>query len=576
MSALGSEFWTVVGSSAGVVAVILAAVQVWQARRQRTRRTAYAVTEAAPLFEDNSAPSPGTIAPPFGRLVSHIVGRSDILSDLEHIVAEPDGSAHVLCGLGGIGKSTVALEIARRCREQDHTIWWLSCPSADAVTSSMLTIGTEYLGLSENERDEAAKGVRNAADLVWRRLESTSNWVLIFDNVDDPEILSYGNARAKDGAGWLRAARRGLVVVTSRLTEPDSWGLRVQIHEIRPLSSDEGGDLLLHLAPNAGTLAAAQELSRRLANFPLALYQAGRHISSPFVREKTFNAYREALVTDFAVLLGSKVELPGEDEMRSRVAATWELSIRQLERNGYEGSREMLELLSCYSAPVPIPAEIITGLRFRPPTVVAHLRTRVIVGPGRPYSSSQAIEAQLKSLRSVGLINIEELGSSDGRRFAVVLHPLVAETVWRYVHQGPLGGLKYRRHRRHVARRASGGVAAASVMIDRRDDWEYRARVWNFMYSHLTRLLLVEADYLPKRELAELILAANRGVVRTFSEALTGRYSIDRGWDLVHLMEARALPWGTSWYWASVNLRFSNLDRFSYLDGLLSNPWYSD
>jgi NB-ARC domain len=339
---LTPEFWTVVGSSAGVVAAILAAVQVWQARR---RRIAYNSTEEM-LLDDGPGSPPGGSFPPFGRLGAHVVGRHDIVTKLENIVATSDGFVHVLCGLGGIGKSTIALEVARRCRERNYTVWWLSCTSATMVTRAMLEIGQEYLGISEDERREALSGRRNAADLVWRRLESAPNWLLIFDNVDDPTILSYGDGAVKEGKGWLRASRKGAVMVTSRLREADAWGSRAHIYEVKLLSSDEGADILLSLAPGAGTAAEARELSQRLANFPLALYQAGSHISSEFVGERTFNSYREALATNFAALLGSVAAHKNEDEMRSEVTAVWELSVRRLERNGYAGTREMPELLS--------------------------------------------------------------------------------------------------------------------------------------------------------------------------------------------------------------------------------------
>jgi len=71
-------------------------------------------------------------------------------------------------------------------------------------------------GRAPGEVSEALSGRRDPAGLLWRFLEAQPGWLLIFDNADDPEVLTVGGNEAGGGAGWLRPSASGLIIVTTR------------------------------------------------------------------------------------------------------------------------------------------------------------------------------------------------------------------------------------------------------------------------------------------------------------------------------------------------------------------------
>ena len=140
------------------------------------------------------------------------------------------------------------------------------------------------------------------ADRAWEFLNGPHpagrRWLLIFDNADDPAVLSApGAASPADHVGWLRPGPRGIVIVTTRNDDPRTWGRGVSLHKLPPLDDDAAAEVLADLAPTIGDPDGrqARELGRRLGGLPLALYLAGSYLASPFARWQTFADYHQAL-----------------------------------------------------------------------------------------------------------------------------------------------------------------------------------------------------------------------------------------------------------------------------------------
>ena len=109
--------WTVVGSGAGVTGVVVTvgiyAAQARSARRHPPLGEAghVRVTLEPPAGEDPPA-ALTVLRAPTGRLPEHVRGRAELLARLRVLTDSPDGRVHLLAGLGGTGKSTVALRTA--------------------------------------------------------------------------------------------------------------------------------------------------------------------------------------------------------------------------------------------------------------------------------------------------------------------------------------------------------------------------------------------------------------------------------------------------------------------------------
>lgn len=317
-------------------------------------------------------------------------------------VEKPDGLVHVLAGLGGSGKSTIALAVARDVRRIGLSTWWIPVSDAASVTSALMGLARK-LGAPDGEVAEALAGRANPADVLWSCLEDAPGWMLVFDNADDLDVLTVGGRLAGEGAGWLRPTTAGLVLVTSRLTDSQAWG-SARVHRIDPLGESDGGQALRDLSPGSGGDDEAAALSRRLGGLPLALHQAGAYLASPFATQRTFEAYGRALEERFAQLLGRG------DEERVRVTGTWELSLAALAVQGRPQSRGLLRVLSCFAAATPVPPNLVDA------SALADFA-----------GGLTEAEEGLAGLLATGLIEAR----SSGGRPSIVVHPLVAEMTRR-------------------------------------------------------------------------------------------------------------------------------------------------
>ncbi|MEU8797519.1 tetratricopeptide repeat protein [Spirillospora sp. NPDC048819] len=302
-------------------------------------------------------------------------GRHGLLEELVTLARRPGDGPAVLVGEGGAGKSTLAAALAEQAQGWDRHVWWVSAAEPTGFAMGLAGVARE-LGGTHADMDSIVKGAVDAPDRFWRLLENAPReWLLVLDGADDPWVLAVvdSSAGVQDRLGWVRTSRRGLVVVTSRETDPRMWeGAR--LFTVGHLGMADAAQVLRDLAPEAGGEREARALAHRLDGLPLALHLAGTYLRSGVEQKPSFAAYDHNL---------GNVE-------GSTVARTAEISLDGLARHGIPHARKLLRLASCY-APTSIPTHLLamTGLE------------EAVVG-----------------LRDVGLIQ---------RDFAAVtLHPVVA------------------------------------------------------------------------------------------------------------------------------------------------------
>jgi transcriptional regulator with XRE-family HTH domain len=203
-------------------------------------------------------------------------GREEILhvlhTRLTTQLPTPISQATALCGLGGIGKTQVAIEYAHRYAQEYHAVFWLAAETSESLMASLQQIA-EQLQLSERQ---AAKQTQMVM-AVQRWLATHSQWLLIADNVDDLDLLQR----------VLPPQRRGVLLLTTRR---QALGPQVEPLELPTMSSEEGATFLLRrarqpdvsgsdLPQGARPFAPAiTELGELLGGLPLALDQAGAYI----------------------------------------------------------------------------------------------------------------------------------------------------------------------------------------------------------------------------------------------------------------------------------------------------------
>ncbi|MFE0462494.1 FxSxx-COOH system tetratricopeptide repeat protein [Kitasatospora sp. NPDC058965] len=339
-------------------------------------------------------------------------GRDGELEALRRLLARPQGRYAVLCGVGGIGKTTLAAALAGVARAEGRAVFWIRWRTPEELAEQLIRTALAC-GLPEARLEEARAGRAGLPDVVWEQLERSGRWLLVLDNVDAPREVGPDGEDVASYRGWIRPSRRGLLLVTSRNTDPAVWGPQAVVRRIAPLAAAAGGQVLSDLAADAGTTDEARALADRLGGLPLALHAVGRYLAAPGSRHRAFSAYADALDTQLGTLLAAAPATSGDAAAgRSLVRRTWELSLDQLAADGVPLARPVLRLLSLLALS-PVPVSLLT------PDLVAE-------AVGEPAGEVE-LEAALNGLHTYGLVDTPT--RQDGQRVLgqVTLHPLVRE-----------------------------------------------------------------------------------------------------------------------------------------------------
>jgi tetratricopeptide (TPR) repeat protein len=189
------------------------------------------------------------------------VGRNSLLDQI-HRLLHPAGDGDrdravglvPLQGMGGVGKTQLAVEYAHRYGHEYQLVWWLDADNR-VLNESGLTDLAGALGLP-------VAGPRAAViRQLWGVLSQRTDWLLIYDNVDDPSDLAD-----------LQPPDSGCLLVTSR--SPTIARFAPTLVEISEFSRSESVLLLGQYCP---TLSPddADRLAVSLGDLPLAVAQAG-------------------------------------------------------------------------------------------------------------------------------------------------------------------------------------------------------------------------------------------------------------------------------------------------------------
>ncbi len=258
-------------------------------------------------------------------------GREEILETLHsHLGIKQEGAptlSFALSGLGGVGKTQIALEYAYRHALEYSAVFWIGTECAESIVSSLLGIA-EVLRLPERD----GKDQQCVVAAVQRWLNMHKAWLLIWDNVEDLTLLDR----------FLPTIRQGAILLTTRY---QALGTLAQSLNLPPMKQEEGIVFLLRrakvLEPGATEAqicqlasrvlpqyAAAADLVTALGGLPLALDQAGAYLEET---QCGLPAYLDLFLVRRAVLLQQRGG--GAREHPESVSATFTLAITATARS---------------------------------------------------------------------------------------------------------------------------------------------------------------------------------------------------------------------------------------------------
>lgn len=335
-------------------------------------------------------------------------GREKILDDLHARLGIDRINTHTpfyaLHGLGGIGKTQIALEYAYRYALEYSAIFWLRAETVESVMSSMLDIA-EVLQLPGRDDKDQERVV--AAVLRW--LSSHRQWLLIWDNLEDLNLLQLFLPSSRQGAILLTTRQQALGTLArgiNLLPMEQEEGIMFLLRRSKSLEPEITGEQMRQLAASMPIeYATAAELVTVMGGLPLALDQAGAYIEETGC---SLSSYLQRYKQQCTHLLDRRGQR-GEDHPYS-VATTFRLASEQMEQE--RSSAALLKACAFLHAEA-IPEELfITG--------AMHLGPELTHLANNPPQFDQAMSV----LRSLSLVQ------RQARTSTLSLHRLM-QTVLR-------------------------------------------------------------------------------------------------------------------------------------------------
>jgi hypothetical protein len=283
---------------------------------------------------------PGTLPPVWPNLHrnANFTGREQILHKLHDSLVRENHTAltqQALYGLGGIGKTQVAIEYAYRYRASYDVVWWINAEEDS-------TLKTDYAELSKKlnlpEKDAAEQSVIIEAVRQW--LDHNPGGLLIFDNARNWETIRHYLPQTPSGKVLVTSRNSNWRSFCSNPVEITIWSRKESVAFVqkRTGQSDE---------------TAADALAETLGDLPLALEQAAAYIETSKISITAYlNLYNKR-----------RPELwkheSGPLDHKQTVATTFGLSLDEVEKKAPLGV--VFLNLCAVIAPGGIPIPLITA-----------------------------------------------------------------------------------------------------------------------------------------------------------------------------------------------------------------------
>ncbi len=315
----------------------------------------------------------------------NFTGRAELLEQLGKRLTAGGTTAvlpSALHGMGGIGKTQMAVEYIYRHLQDYDLIWWIEAARATQIRAGFTELARQ-LGLpGGSEANTAVPAVREAL----RTGRPFRRWLLVFDAAESPDAVR----------PFFPTNGPGEILITSR--NPD-WAGVARPLELAVFKREESVELLGKRGPEISTVEANQ-LADKLGDLPLAIEQAAawRAVTGMPVQE-----YLRLFDESVAEILDTSA--PSDYEVS--VAAAWNVSFDEL-RTRNPAAHQILHICAFFS-PEPISRDLFTGV------------SRVSISP----ELDEALRDPIKLARAIRDINRYGLAKIDHGQNTLQLHRLV-------------------------------------------------------------------------------------------------------------------------------------------------------
>jgi MinD-like ATPase involved in chromosome partitioning or flagellar assembly/tetratricopeptide (TPR) repeat protein len=264
-------------------------------------------------------------------------GRDAVLERLRELLSAgtPSKVPVALLGLGGIGKTQIAIEYVHRFAANYDIVWWVSADQTSLVRTVLADLAAR-LGLPAADATTQVADVRDSL----RQGRPSPRWLVVFDNAGEP-------AQLRD----FLPTGPGDVLITS---PAQSWAREAIAVEIGVFDRAESVALLSRRVASLAP-ADAEDVAEKVGDLPLAVEQAAAWLAETAMAPRK---YLELLDEHLPRML----DAPPPPGYPQPAAATWRLSLGRL-REVNPAAARLLELCAFF-APEPIPTQLLSSPRM--------------------------------------------------------------------------------------------------------------------------------------------------------------------------------------------------------------------
>ncbi|CAI7629154.1 unnamed protein product [Penicillium viridicatum] len=340
------------------------------------------------------------------------------------------GSRIALVGLGGVGKSQLAIEYSHQIRSQSPGTWvfWVHGSNESRFEQSLRQIADQVkiLGRQDPQAD-IFKLVEN-----WLRDEKIEKWVCILDNIDDDQLLALRNlpnASNKPLLEYIPRSQNGSVIITSRSREV---ALKMVDHEglveVNPMERSEALELFrrkLGESQESGS-QESEQLVDALEFMPLAIVQAASYIRNQECRYSVSQYLTDFQESDRKAtnLLKIKPSYVNRDwGAENSILKTWRISFNHI-RQTKPSAADLLSLMSFFDRQ-GIPESLV---RYRPKANYRSRSTSELLSDSSDGETSESdFRDDITTLRDYLFISFSENGTT------FTMHRLVQLTTYMWL-----------------------------------------------------------------------------------------------------------------------------------------------
>jgi tetratricopeptide (TPR) repeat protein len=328
----------------------------------------------------------------------NFTGREEHQASLKTALSsgKPAALTQAIHGLGGVGKTQLALEYAYRNVAEYDIVWWVRSEEPATLAADYASLA-DALDLPEKEATDQLLIIK----AVKQWLEQNPKWLLVFDNAKDSvEVRNY-----------IPQGGIGHVLITSR--NPGWRGTTTPL-DVKVLERSESVDFLLKRTGYTDK-EAADALAEALGDLPLALEQAGAYME---VKGRTLSDYLNMFIVHKNKLLNRAA--PSTD-YPDTVATTWDIAFNEVMQISSSGA-DLLNLCA-FLAPDDIPVELLnSGAQHLPESLTAvasdPLAFDDAVDPLRRYSLVEITAETISVHRLVQAVTRDRLDEDERKKWA--------------------------------------------------------------------------------------------------------------------------------------------------------------